>query len=253
MLFRSGIKLDFYDCPYYYDGVRVDWEADSTDLSFGNIRMYSDGSKILDLRNKNFDRCEQNFYFGHTWTNKLNMSIVQTAWGARELFIYAVYPIKRNFDISLMPAEGMSFKGISDAEAAEYVSCSLDKGDVLKTISSGDGVTISANNNYAYLKAVEVVSSDKTMVLAENKSADNSLYIRFNNDMINKLVRGGFIEWKDDGKKGQNEQTSYRGKISLRPIFEYRDVTLKVVDTPEGEIEGLETPDRKSTRLNSSH
>lgn len=241
---ECGIKLDFYDCPYYYDGVRVDWEADSTTLSFGNIRMYSDGSNILDLKNKNFDRCEQNFYFGYTWTNKLNMSIVQTAWGARKLFIYSVYPIKRHFDISLVPAEGMSFKGVSDAEAAEYVSCSLDKDfGGAKTISSGDGITVSANNNYAYLKAVEVVSGDKSMVLAENKSADNSLYIRFDKAMINKLVRGGFIEWKSNGKKGQNEQTSYKGKISLRPIFEYRDVTLKVVDTPEGEIEGLQTPD----------
>lgn len=240
---ECGIKLDFYDCPFYYDGVRVDWEADSTTLSFGNIRMYSDYTKILDLRNKNFDRCEQNFYFGYVWTNQLNMSIVQTAWGARELYIHSVYPIKRKFDISLMPAEGMSFKGVSDAEAAEYVSCSLDKDFGAKTISSGDGITVSANNNYAYLKAVEVVKDGRSMVLAENKSADNSLYIRFDKAMINKLAEDQFIEWKSDGKKGQNEQTSYKGKISLRPIFEYRDVTLKVVDTPEGEIEGLETPD----------
>ena len=171
------------------------------------------------------------------------MSIVQTAWGARELFIYSVYPIKRHFDISLVPAEGMSFKGVSDAEAAEYVSCSLDKDFGAKTISSGDGITVSANNNYAYLKAVEVVKDGRSMVLAENKSADNSLYIRFDKAMINKLAEDQFIEWKSDGKKGQNEQTSYKGKISLRPIFEYRDVTLKVVDTPEGEFEGLQTPD----------
>lgn len=240
---ECGIKLGFYDCPFYYDGVRVDWEADSTALSFGNIRMYSDYTKILDLRNKNFDRCEQNFYFGHVWTNQLNMSIVQTAWGARKLYIYSVYPIKRHFDISLVPAEGMSFKGVSDAEAAEYVSCSLDKDFGAKTISSGDGITVSANNNYAYLKAVEVVKDGRSMVLAENKSADNSLYIRFDKAMINKLAEDQFIEWKSDGKKGQNEQTSYKGKISLRPIFEYRDVTLKVVDTPEGEFQGLETPD----------
>ena len=80
---ECGIKLYLGDCSPYYDGVRVDWEADSTTLSFGNIRMYRDYTKILDLRNKNFDRCEQNFYFGYVWTNQLNMSIVQTAWGAR--------------------------------------------------------------------------------------------------------------------------------------------------------------------------
>ena len=163
-----------------------------------------------------------------------------------EMDVDEVRLIKRQFDIYLDPAEVKPLLGVSDNDVlTQYESVLLDGGTYSHQEHwTEDNFSVTAKTTEPLrLVGLEALSvKDNTWFrLATIDGKTSSVTVDLNADTINLLQSKDAIRWSTGGKfdyrdwnKCGYSGSCYKGSITVRPVFEYIDVTVEVAADPNG-------------------
>ena len=163
-----------------------------------------------------------------------------------EMDVDEVRLIKRQFDVYLDPAEVKPLLGVSDNDVlTQYESVLLDGGTYsYQEHWTEDNFSVTAKTTEPLrLVGLEALSvTDNTWFrLATIDGKTSSVTVDLNADTINLLQSKGAIRWSTGGKFDYRDWnhcgysgSCYKGSITVRPVFEYIDVTVEVAADPNG-------------------
>ncbi|MGN1318206.1 MAG: S-layer homology domain-containing protein [Lachnospirales bacterium] len=152
-----------------------------------------------------------------------------------------MYPIKRQFKITLAPADKMYLRtadgnGVSlkEVQPQAYISNKMSKSlgiddadtDTLAYRTSGEKLTITVeNSNYFTFKGLVAVNSNNPKDVIEIASAngDKSCTFTLDNELLKKLIcRGNADKWDFVTLTNRSGGGRY-GNFTIKPVFEYKD------------------------------
>ena len=243
---------------YVYDGFRFEWKKTSkkacwsySDVAYyrqgetSNARVFIDtgdrprfGWETLEYRFGAADAANIKFY---NWGRR-----VSGIWHWSTLYVQHVTPILRPFKVELAPADKLTYytgSGNDKAENADAVSSTLlDSVNGYAVKYDGDKMAIKADNatlGISRLSGVEIVSTksgksgsvkiDKSF-LNGFKKGDGTLQVTLNNEFCTKYK--DYIGYEGNG------DSSIRGKIKLKPVYEYIDSQITVEKNTEKTASG---------------
>lgn len=152
--------------------------------------------------------------------------------------ITAVKPIKRQFNIVVDNPESLDFIGMGNIPegAVNPYEQFLVNGSLNKQLSllTDESFSISPIENadgsprYTRLVGVDAVKDGETIRVITLNGDSETPNIILDDDLITELAEKGFIDWK------KSDNGSVSGTIHFRPVFEYKDVTIEVIDNQYG-------------------
>ena len=261
---------------YFYDGVRITWSAKIRNLFQGRVYFaaqtllpsiwysrdvpYQDMIVDIDsetaeffynaanlFKGNGFEDQDLDYYFGRG-ENPYQYEIL--AFCSNSTFfspsatvsVEALTPIKREFTFEVLPAEPLGLRGVPADDEKQlngvYVNSSLTDASV--TVLSGGMFALTAQtvSEYSRFVGVDAVAPDgSTIRIANSISGTRTLNVEVTESMISTLGRLGYIEFV---KNPRIDQSSLRGVIQIRPVFEKIPATVRIEEGAYGSFEGFE-------------
>ena len=163
------------------------------------------------------------------------------------MWVDEVRMIKRQFAITLEPAEVKPLIGVSDNDVlTNYESVFLDNGTTTtQTHWTDDSFSVTATDARSPLRLVgleaQVGNSNEWVRIATVDGKSSTVAVNLTTDNINAMQAKGVIRWSENGKltyrEGDGEGNSdsfYKGSITVRPVFDYIDVDVEVLADENG-------------------
>ena len=148
--------------------------------------------------------------------------------------------IKRQFTISVKPAEVKPLLGMKDADVLEkYQSVFLDNSiKSSRTLWTDDAFSVSSTLTDGPLLLVGLEALNPTtnkwvrIVTIDGKS--QTANVTMNMATVNDLESKGLFTWSKNGST--NGGDFYKGTLTVRPVFEYQNATVELQQDPNGEL-----------------
>ncbi len=157
-----------------------------------------------------------------------------------------MYPIKRQFIITLAPADKMYLRTVgengivlSEVQPSAYISnqmskiLGIDSGDTNTCAyrTSGEKITVTVgNNDYFKFKGLYAVNSNnpKDVIKIADANGNNSCTFTLDNELLKKLIHRGNQDVYDFVTLTDRKDGGMYGNFTIKPIFEYIDKKVYV-------------------------
>lgn len=238
---------------YIYDGFKIRWKKSSKKScwSEANVAYYRQ-NQTYDAKifyssgdRPRFDWEEKEFYFGAT--DAAAVKFYDNNWRGKQshLEVDWVDRILRPFKVELAPADPLTYYNGSGSTKVQngnaVASTLLDSSGGYAVKYDGDKMVISQRNQLlgiSRLAGVEIVSSSSSTkttridnrFLNGFKKGDDKIQVTLNNDFC--TTYAGYIGYEGNGG------SSLRGKIKLKPVYEYIDSKVTVSRNTEKTASG---------------
>ena len=247
----DGMRINYKCRAHYCDGYIefITWQ------NFSNHGPHS-YLRDEDIRGWHDDQV-YDFYFAEEYTpSKMSFRTVNTdndGGTARfhdrhmNLQVLSVTPILRQFNVSVEQPEALPFEGMTaDQVLKKYESYLVDDGidSRVTGLVAGESFSVSrtGTEEWARLTGLQVKKGDGTYIdLATIDGLSSTVAVTLTEDLINELVEKDCIRWVRGPAEDENTKS---GEIRVRPVFEQKDVTVQVRETPDGTLKynGKELP-----------
>ena len=155
------------------------------------------------------------------------------------MHVQGVYMIKRQFDVKVEPAEVKPLIGVEDSYVLKnYESVMLDTAIYSTgTYWTGDSFSVSATNARSPLRLVGLeakTTDNKWTRIATLDGITTTAEVTLDVDTINAFSDRNIISWAKNGSVERG--TSYKGSITVRPVFDYINTTVELKHSPNGTL-----------------
>ena len=248
----DGMRINYKCRAHYCDGY-IEF------IAWDNINNEGEQSykRDEDIRGWHDDQV-YDFYFAKEYTpGKMSFRTVNTdnddSLKAKthdrhmNLQVLSVTPILRQFNVIVEQPEALPYEGMTaDQVLKKYMTYLVDDGidSRVDGLVAGDSFSVSraGTEEWARLTGLQVKKNDGTYIdLATIEGLSSTVAVILNEDAINDLVKKDCIRWVRGPGDGDNSKA---GEIRVRPVFQQKDVTVRVRNTPEGVLKynGKELP-----------
>ena len=254
--FNLGKDVDPTFHSYAYDGYEIYWKLDEglwfPDYFVSVYLLESKNSRWRTLYrndddNNGLDKGTKTRIYKATFDTGYETSIgmVTESGSGNDLYIYSIVPIKRSFDVVLLPAEAKEFKNVSSQTAAQYSAAEINnskttkQGVVYSQTMLGDTVTVTATDTNHYLRLAGLYIQDgegnEITYISNPSSSSDSVSFDMDKDFIDTYGEAFDYELIDSVKtvssddKGTHTCYSEKGKLYVKPDFKYRDVDFTIL------------------------
>ena len=152
------------------------------------------------------------------------------------MYVNGVYLIKRKFNITVENAAVKPLIGVKDEDVLkDYEAVFLDGGsNSTGNYWTDDSFSVTAKTNTPLqLVGLEAQAGNDWIQFATIDAKTSSVVVELNTETINKLDGLNAIRW---AKNGSLNGDSYMGSITVRPVFDYINVTVEVQEGTYGTL-----------------
>ena len=242
-----------------YDGIYLDYTAWTSwcDIECRLVRWYSWGFDRVHTNSFKNDKEGGNHWLYSAWdgvypgTFSIEGADVNKKGPAgtssyMHMTVQGVHLIKRQFEVKVEPAEVKPLLGVSDADVlSKYEGVFLDKGvNNSRTLWTDESFAVNIANTASPLRlagleaAVVDSNGNRTgewvrIVTLDGKSQQAT--VTLTPDKINELQNKALFAWSANGSCSHGG-SFYKGTLTVRPVFEYQDVTVELKQDARGEL-----------------